>query len=234
MAISDSWFAVVVLISILEQFWLSAVFFAAHYLVIAAGLLWYVKFLLSHRQLADEPAEIIVPNPKGNNNNPIKPKLQGGKAGGGAETKEENHKRIRNVALMALASIVIVGMAIVIYFSLFSFSSISFLFPFSSPSSELTIAPSPPAPASAFKQTVTLGALLPLTGVSSSLGESEEAALKIATRDINEYLFNTHSNIGIELVIQDTQTNPSVSLEKLKHLAAKGIKIVIGLPQAQN
>jgi hypothetical protein len=98
--------------------------FAAHYLVIAAGLLWYVKFLLSHRQLADEPAEIIVPNPKGNNNNPIKPKLQG------AETKEENHKRIRNVALMALASIVTVGMAIVIYFSLFSFSSISFFFPF--------------------------------------------------------------------------------------------------------
>jgi hypothetical protein len=49
-AISDSWFAVVVLISILEQFWLSAVFFAAHYLVIAAGLLWYVKFLLTHSQ----------------------------------------------------------------------------------------------------------------------------------------------------------------------------------------
>src|ERR671932_2630787 len=54
MAISDSWFAVVVLISILEQFWLSATFFAAHYLVIAAGLLWYVKFLLTHSQPSDE------------------------------------------------------------------------------------------------------------------------------------------------------------------------------------
>ena len=32
----------------------------------------------------------------------------------------------------------------------------------------------------------------------------------------------------LELVIEDTQSNPSVSLEKLKHLAAKGIKIVIG------
>ncbi len=73
-----------------------------------------------------------------------------------------------------------------------------------------------------------IGALLPLTGVSSSLGESEGAALKIATKDINEYLFKTHSNIGIELIIEDTQTNPSVSLEKLKHLAAKGINIVIG------
>jgi hypothetical protein len=49
-AISDSWFAVVVLTSIVEQFWLSSIFFAAHYLVIAAGLLWYVKFLLTHGQ----------------------------------------------------------------------------------------------------------------------------------------------------------------------------------------
>jgi len=75
---------------------------------------------------------------------------------------------------------------------------------------------------------VKIGALIPITGVSSSLGESEGAALKIAARDINEYLFKTHSGIGIELVIEDTQTNPSVSLEKLKQLAAKGIKIVIG------
>ena len=56
----------------------------------------------------------------------------------------------------------------------------------------------------------------------------EVAALKIATKDINEYLFKTHSDISIELIIEDTQTNPSVSLEKLKQLAAKGIKIVIG------
>ena len=33
---------------------------------------------------------------------------------------------------------------------------------------------------------------------------------------------------GIELIIEDSQSNPSVSLENLKKLAAKGIKIVIG------
>ncbi|MDQ3903470.1 MAG: penicillin-binding protein activator, partial [Thermoproteota archaeon] len=38
----------------------------------------------------------------------------------------------------------------------------------------------------------------------------------------------THSSISIKLVVEDTQSNPSVSLEKLKQLAAKGIKIVIG------
>jgi ABC-type branched-subunit amino acid transport system substrate-binding protein len=80
----------------------------------------------------------------------------------------------------------------------------------------------------ALRQTVTLGALLPLTGVSSSLGESEAAALKIATRDINEYLYKSHSSFKIRLIIEDTQTNPLVSLEKTKNLAAKSIKIIIG------
>jgi branched-chain amino acid transport system substrate-binding protein len=104
-------------------------------------------------------------------------------------------------------------------------SSFSSFFLFSNPSSEVI----PPAPATALKQkTVTIGALIPITGVSSSLGESEGAALKIATKDINEYLSKTHSSIGIELVIEDTQSNPSISLQKLKQLAAKGIKIVIG------
>jgi branched-chain amino acid transport system substrate-binding protein len=85
-----------------------------------------------------------------------------------------------------------------------------------------------PAPVDALRQTVTLGALLPLTRVSSSLGESEAAALKIATRDINEYLYKSHSSFKIRLIIEDTQTNPLVSLEKTKNLAAKGIKIIIG------
>jgi ABC-type branched-subunit amino acid transport system substrate-binding protein len=215
-AISDSWFAVVVLISILEQFWLSSIFFAAHYLVIAAGLLWYVKFLLTHSQPSiDERSRseqietsIIVPRSGYTDKH---------------KSEEKNHKRISYIALTAIATIIVIAVAIGVYFSLYSSSSSFFLF--SNPSSEVILS----APAGALKQqTATLGALLPITGVSSSLGESEEAALKIATRDINEYLFKTHSSISIELIIEDTQSNPSVSLEKLKHLAAKGIKIVIG------
>ena len=66
-----------------------------------------------------------------------------------------------------------------------------------------------------------IGALLPITGVSSSLGESEGAALKIATKDINEYLFKTHSSNGIEPIIEDTQSNPSVRLDNLKQLGSK-------------
>ncbi|HEY6165123.1 MAG TPA: penicillin-binding protein activator, partial [Nitrososphaeraceae archaeon] len=217
-AISDSWFAVVVLTSILEQFWLSSIFFAAHYLVIAAGLLWYVKFLLTHSQPSDErrtseQIETSIITPRGGYTDKHK-------------SEEKNDKRISYMALTVIAAIVAIAVAIGVYFSLYSSPSLSSFFLFSNPSSEVVILP---APATAFKQqTVTIGALLPITGISSSLGESEVAALKIATKDINEYLSKTHSSIGIELVIEDTQSNPSISLERLKHLATKGIKIVIG------
>ena len=217
MAISDSWFAVVVLISITEQFWLSATFFAAHYLVIAAGLLWYVKFLLTQSQPSDEhrrseQTETAIIAPSGGYTN--KPKSE----------EEKNRKKISYISLSAVAAIVVISVSIAIYFSLYSLQSLSSAF-VSNPSSEV-ISPAPPTALK--QQIVKIGALLPITGVSSSLGESEGAALKIATKDINEYLFKTHSSNGIELIIEDTQSDPSVSLEKIKQLAAKGIKIVIG------
>ncbi len=78
------------------------------------------------------------------------------------------------------------------------------------------------------KQSITLGALLPLTGASSTLGESEDAAIKIAIKNVNEYFSKSNSNTRVGLIIEDTQTNPAISLEKLKDLAAKGVRIVIG------
>ena len=78
------------------------------------------------------------------------------------------------------------------------------------------------------KQTTTLGALLPLSGALSSLGESQAAALKVAIKDVNGYFSKINSNTRVGLIIEDTQTNPANSLERLKNLAAKGVRIVIG------
>jgi hypothetical protein len=127
-AISDSWFAVVVLTSILEQFWLSSIFFAAHYLVIAAGLLWYVKFLLTRRQPSDErrtseqiETSIIAPR---------------GGFTGKHKSEEKNHKRITYTGLTVIAAIVVIAVAIGVYFSLYSLPSFSSFFPFSNPGSD--------------------------------------------------------------------------------------------------
>jgi branched-chain amino acid transport system substrate-binding protein len=84
-----------------------------------------------------------------------------------------------------------------------------------------------PAPNNS-KHPVTLGALLSINGASSSVGESEEAGLRLAVRDVNDYFSKTNSDIRIGLVVEDTHTDPSRCLEELRDLASKGIRIVVG------
>ncbi len=75
---------------------------------------------------------------------------------------------------------------------------------------------------------VVFGVLLALTGELSSLGESSEAALEIAVKDVNEYLSGIGSQTRVRLIVEDTETDPAVALEKLQSLAGIGVKIVIG------
>ncbi len=229
-AISDSWFALVVLTSVIQQFWLSALFFAAHYLVIAAGLIWYIKFLVRIPSQDDTKSLSKIPPTISSNNSIPKTTFSSNK-------RFSFYKKGKKARTMAIAAVVVVAIAaatagILIYLPYPLLLSSLLSFANNNANSETVLLPPPQGPApsagSLQQQTVTIGALLPLTGISSSLGESEEAALKIAFKDINENFSKNHWNIRIGLIIEDTQTNPSVSLEKLKQLTAKGIKIVIG------
>src|SRR5918911_382664 len=47
-AMSDSWFVPVILTSLVNQLWISSLFFAAHYLVIAGGLFWFLTSYAYH------------------------------------------------------------------------------------------------------------------------------------------------------------------------------------------
>jgi branched-chain amino acid transport system substrate-binding protein len=76
--------------------------------------------------------------------------------------------------------------------------------------------------------TLTVGALLPLTGALASYGEEAEVALKMAAGDANNELATSGSAKRVALVIEDTRTDPGVALEKLEAMAAAGIRIVIG------
>jgi ABC-type branched-subunit amino acid transport system substrate-binding protein len=42
--IGDSWFAIIVLTTFIEQLWVSALLLSAHYLLIAGGLIWYLRY----------------------------------------------------------------------------------------------------------------------------------------------------------------------------------------------
>lgn len=45
--IGDSWFAIIVLTAFVDQIWISAVLISAHYLLIAGGLIWYIRYSTS-------------------------------------------------------------------------------------------------------------------------------------------------------------------------------------------
>ncbi|MCZ7355763.1 MAG: penicillin-binding protein activator [Candidatus Methanoperedens sp.] len=69
---------------------------------------------------------------------------------------------------------------------------------------------------------IVIGALLPLTGELSFSGRAAKAALELAAEDIEA------NGMKVRLVIEDTESNPSVALEKLQKLKKSGIIFVIG------
>lgn len=70
---------------------------------------------------------------------------------------------------------------------------------------------------------VTIGVLVPLTGPLSSYGEASQAALKLAAETIND-----GPGPKVNLLIEDTETDPEAALAKLQSLYDRGAHVVIG------
>ncbi len=73
-----------------------------------------------------------------------------------------------------------------------------------------------------YSDKIVIGALLPLTGDLSSSGQAAKSVLELATEDLDT------NGMKVNLVIEDTETNPTVALEKLKELKESGIILVVG------
>lgn len=84
------------------------------------------------------------------------------------------------------------------------------------------------APQQGGEQEIVVGVLLPLTGDYTEAGQASLAALEVAAEDINRYFTSIGSDYRVRLVVEDTETEPTVALEKLKKLDAQGITMVIG------
>ena len=76
--------------------------------------------------------------------------------------------------------------------------------------------------------TVTVHALVPLTGALSSFGESSQAALAVAEEDINQYYQSIGSPRRIAIAVQDTGSDPDRALALVKALGQNGTHLVIG------
>jgi branched-chain amino acid transport system substrate-binding protein len=225
-AISDSWFALFVVTSMTNELWPSTMIFAAHNVIIAAGLLWYVvasaaaaRTNSNHTNL-NESFEENKSQQKYDLNKP-----------------EINSKKVSNTpnyiiffTLTSLAVLSIVLIAINLFPSFISIWSegqeLNILVP-----SENRVGTHEDSETG---NTVNIGALLPLSGVRESSGTSTEAALERAVEDVNEYFSHANSSIQFNIVVQDTGSAPEISLEKLKLLAENGIRIVIGPATSAN
>ncbi|MCE4611732.1 MAG: penicillin-binding protein activator [Desulfurococcales archaeon] len=78
------------------------------------------------------------------------------------------------------------------------------------------------------QQTITIGALLPLTGDLQSYGVRAKAAVEVAVDDMNKYLEQQNAWFRLELVVADTQTKPDVAVQQFNSLVAQGIKFIVG------
>lgn len=81
------------------------------------------------------------------------------------------------------------------------------------------------------QNTITVGALLSLTGNWSSLGINSKAALEIATEDINQYMEETGSVYRFATTVYDTKLDAALAEQAIINAKDSGISFIIG-PQS--
>src|SRR5438445_9583615 len=75
-----------------------------------------------------------------------------------------------------------------------------------------------------FLKPTKIGVLVSLTGSWSTLGKNTVAALQIAA---NQIAAQTRGRQRFQLLIRDTQLDPSEALDAIRDLNSRGVKIII-------
>ena len=219
--IADSWFALFVVTSMTNELWPSTMIFAAHNVIIAAGLLWTVVSLAA---AGTNPNLTNSDSPNFEESSAQQYDINNSKL----NSSKSSSRMSSYIIFFTLTALSVLSIALIILnlfpsvISIWSGQDQQLTF---SASSDNTVGTKEKSMAG---DSVKIGALLPLSGVSASSGKSTETALVKAFEDVNAYFSDTNSSIRFDLVIQDTESDPATSLEKLKLLAKNNIRIVIG------
>ncbi len=78
---------------------------------------------------------------------------------------------------------------------------------------------------------IQVGSIVPITGKLANSGEENKIGYELAVDDFNKYLEEKGAGWSLSITSEDSQTSPTVSLEKVQALRAQGIQHVIG-PQS--
>ncbi len=75
---------------------------------------------------------------------------------------------------------------------------------------------------------IKVGAIVPLTGAFSSIGEPTKIALEQAEKDVNQYLQLQNSTSKIKLFIENSRTDPRETVKVIEILKNQGVRIIVG------
>ena len=78
---------------------------------------------------------------------------------------------------------------------------------------------------------VEIGSIIPLTGKLARSGEENKIGYELGVEHFNKYLADKDAGWSLKVVSEDSQTSPTVTLEKVQSLYARDIQHVIG-PQS--
>ncbi|MDW3631947.1 MAG: ABC transporter substrate-binding protein, partial [Nitrososphaeraceae archaeon] len=203
--VGDSWFAIIVLTAFVEQIWMSALLLSAHYLLIAAGLIWYLRYTIKW-QSKDILYKIIINIRE--------------------RRKNETFKKVLFTSIILISFLIFTSFYYTNVFSgdedkdFFIKKSSSYP-PLSSTYNEN------------IKKDFVIGAILPLTGSFSSNGKSVKVALEKAEYDVNKHFEDINSSLHFTLLMANSKTSPEESLIVIKRLHEKGANIIVG-PSVSN
>ena len=210
--VGDSWFAIIVLTAFVEQIWMSALLLSAHYLLIAAGLIWYLRYTIKW-QSKDILYKIII-NIRGRN---------------------ETSKKVLFSSIIIISFLIFAGFY---YTNVFSgdedkdfFIKKSSFYPQLSSSSSSSSSSSKYSDDDNIKKEFVVGAILPFTGSFSSLGKSVKVALEKAEYDVNKHFEKMNSSSSsphFTLLMANSKTTPEETLVAIKKLHEHGANIIVG------
>ena len=199
--VGDSWFAIIVLTAFVEELWISTLLLSAHYLLIAGGLIWYLRYYIKWQS-----KDLIFK---------IHTKIR---------RRNETSKKVLLGSIILISFLIFTGL----YFTtnVFSGDENKDFFIKKSTSDPQLLSNSDDNGRKEF----VVGAILPFTGSFSSIGKSVKVALEKAENDVNKYFedINSSSSPYFTLLMANSKTTPEESLVAIKKLHENGAKIIVG------
>jgi branched-chain amino acid transport system substrate-binding protein len=197
--IGDSWFAIIVLTAFVEQIWMSTLLLSAHYLLIAGGLIWYLRYSIKWQS-----KDLIFK---------ITTKIR----------RNGISKKVLFTSITLISFLIFTGL----YFTTNVFSgdeNKDFFIKKSSSNAQLLSKYNEDG-----RKEFVVGAILPFTGSFSSIGKPIKVALEKAENDVNKYFEDLNSSSPhFNLLMANSKTSPEESLVAIKKLHENGAKIIVG------